>query len=199
MRIHEILLIPGAGHAGPSVYNRGHVVDAYAEVDLVDLYARTIREELDNSLVRYRVVNTRKAPGTPFSERFKEAYPHVLPLTLNIGWIDAKKMRSLYNVSTITAHKDVPQRLVAELADCMRHWGGLYVHGHRCAEPSEQHEPGMTIAPFQINGPGSKDYAQRLDKLGRDIGRTIVDFCRLRSDDAAIKFNSGGFAKTRTL
>lgn len=199
MRIHEIILIPGAGHAGTGVYDRGHVSDVYAEVDLVDNYARTMMEELDNSLIRYRVVNTRKAPGTPHSQRFDMAFPHCLPVSLNVGWIDSKKVRALHNVSTIAAHKDAPPRLVAELADALRHWGGLYVHGHRCAEPVAQEEPGISLAPFQINGPKASDYAQRLDKLGRDLGRVFVDFCRGRQDDAAIPFVSGALAKNRVF
>lgn len=199
MRIHEIILIPGAGHAGHGVYERGHFTDAHAEVDLVDNYARTIIEELDNSLIRYRVVNTRKAPGTPYINRFDFALPHCLPIVLTMGWIESKKVRAMHNVSAISAHKDAPPRLVAEFADAMRHWGGLYVHGHRCAEPMEQDAPGITIAPFQINGPNTADYAQRLDKLGRDLGRVIVDFCRSRQDDAAIRITAGGFARNKVL
>ncbi len=191
MRIHEIILIPGAGHSGHGVYERGHQVAAYAEVDLVDVYARTIREELDNSLIRYRVVNTRKAPGTPLTERHAAALPHCLPLDLRIGWSDAKTP-AVHNLSTISAHSTAPAALVEQLADALRHWGGLYVHGHRCAEPVEQQAAGITVAPFQVNGRNASAYAEHLDKLGRDLGRVIVDFCRGRADDAAIKFNSGG-------
>ncbi len=194
-RIHEIILIPGAGHAGRGIYERGHEVDAYAEVDLVDLYARTIREELDNSLIRYRIVNTRKAPGTPHTHRFDDAFPNCLPVQLTVGWNTARKATPIHNLSVISANKDCPQRLVAQLADCLRLWGGLYVHGHRCAEPAQQAELGITIAPFQINGRHAGEYAKHLDKLGRDIGRVFVDFCRSRQDDAAIKFVSGGMQK----
>ncbi len=195
MRIHEILLIPGAGHAGRGVYERGHQVDAYAEVDLVDIYARTIREELDNSLIRYRMVNTRKAPGTAYAYRHEEAYPHCLPVDLTIGWNGSKKALPMHNASVISAHPDAPPGLVEQLADALRHWGGLYVHGHRCAEPFEQERRGITIAPFQVNGRHADDYAKHLDKLGRDLGRVFVDFCRGRQDDAAIKIASGGWLK----
>lgn len=193
MRIHEFLLIPGAGHAGRGIYERGHQVEAYAEVDLVDLYVRTIVEELDNSLIRYRVVNTRKAPGTPHLERYDAALPYVLPVHLTVGWNPSKKTTPMHNSSAITAHRLCPPRLIEQLADTLRHWGGLYVHGHRCAEPTEQKELGITIAPFQVNGRNAKEYAQHLDKLGRDIGRVFTDFCRSRQDDAAVRFNSGGF------
>lgn len=198
MRIHELILIPGAGHAGRGIYERGHQVDAYAEVDLVDLYARTIREELDNSLIRYRMVNTRKAPGTPHTQRFDDVFPHCLAVQLTVGWKASKKATPLHNCSTISAHPSTPGRLVEQLADCLRHWGGLYVHGHRCVEPATQEEFGMTIAPFQINGRHAGEYAKHLDKLGRDIGRVFVDFCRNRQDDAAIKFVSGGMQRGLT-
>ncbi len=195
MRIHEIILIPGAGHAGYGVYERGHQVDAYAEVDLVDAYARTIREELDNSLIRYRIINTRKAPGTPYADRHGQAFVHCLPLDLTVGWNAAKKATPLHNASTISAHPTAPPALVEQLADVLRHWGGLYVHGHRCAEPVEQQGVGITIAPFQINGRHAAEYAKHLDKLGRDIGRALVDFCRGRQDDAAVRFMAGGWQK----
>ncbi len=191
MRIHEIILIPGAGHSGHGLYERGHIVEAYAEVDLVDVYARTIREELDNSLIRYRVVNTRKAPGTPLGARHNDVFPHCLPLDLTVGWNEGK-VKPLHNHSAISAHPNAPARLVAQLAETLRHWGGLYVHGHRCLEPTEKKTAGITLAPFVINGRHADGYAKHLDKLGRDLGRVIVDFLRSRSDDAAIKFNAGG-------
>lgn len=195
MAINEIILIPGAGHAGSGIYERGHQVDAFAEVDLVDVYARTMIEELDNSLIRYRVINTRKAPGTPHDQRYSQVFPNCFPIMLKMGWCGFKK--ALHNASFISAHKDVPKALVEELAEALRHWGGLYVHGHRCLEPTEQKEPGITMAPFQINGHRAADYSRHLDKLGRDIGVILVDFCRARGEGAAIPFRSGGFARSQ--
>lgn len=195
MRIHEFILIPGAGHAGKGLYDRGHEVDAYAEVDLVDKYVRTMIEELDNSLIRYRVINTRHAPGTPYLDRFNDVFPNCLPLMFTVGWCANKKAIPIHNFSTLSAHADVPQKLVAEVADVLRHWGGLYVHGHRCSEPTEQEAPGITVAPFQINGRNANDYARHLDKLGRDLGRILVDFTRTRGDGAAIPFRSGGMQR----
>lgn len=189
MRIHEFILIPGAGHAGSGVYDRGHVTDALAEVDLVDRVVQTIIEELDNSLVRYRLVNTRKAPGTPLSERYSLVFPHCLPIAFKIG-MDAKKVRAMSNVSMVWAHTSVPNKLASEIADVMRHWGSLYVHGHRTANIGEQEDQGITLSPFQINGRHAEEYARHLPKLGRDLGRMLVDFCRARQDDAAVKFTS---------
>lgn len=189
MRIHEFLLIPGAGHAGRGVYDRGHVTDALAEVDLVDKLVQTVREELDNSLIRHRLVNTRKAPGTPLSERYAQVFPQSLAINFVIG-MDSKKVRSMGNMSIITGHPDVPSKLLTEITEVCRHWGGLYVHGHRVAEADVQEAPGITISPFQINGRNASDYAQHLPKLGRDLGRLFIDFCRGRGDDAAIKFAS---------
>lgn len=193
MRIHEFIIIPGAGHQGPNVYDRGHAVGRLAEVDLVDKVVSTICEELDNSLIRYRLINTRKAPGTPLANRYDAALPHCMPVSVRIGKIAGRSIAN--NFSTVFAHSDVPHALGREIAECLRHWGGLYVHGHRCSEPAAQDEPGLTIFPFQINGNNAEDYAQHLTKLGRDLGRVLTDFTKSRGDDAAIKGQSGTMKK----
>ncbi len=197
MRIHSIVLIPGAGHSGPGVYDRGHVIGNMAEVDLVDIYVRTIVEEFENSLLRHRVVPTRKAPGTHIDDRYDEIFEYELPVLCKMGWNDIKKGRAMSNFSSVYAGEDVPLGLAREVADVMRHWGQLYVHGHRTSDVIQQKARGLTLVPFQINGHEADSYAKHLDKLGRDLGKTLVDLCRLRKDGAAIDFKAQAPMKGR--
>ncbi len=189
MKIHELLIIPGAGHAGINSYDRGRITDNYAEVDLVDRYVETMIEELDQSLIRYRVVNTRKAPGTPLKERLKESHPHCLPVFCSVGWNDSKKIRAINNVSVVTSAPQVPIKITAGIADILGHWGRLYVHGHKASPAVDPDIEGVRIEPFQLNGRHAAEYITHLGKLGRDVGRFLADYCRSKQEGAAIQFS----------
>ncbi len=186
-RIHEILLIPGAGHLGAGGYSRGHTIDAFAEVDLVDKYVAAMRDELDQSGIRTRVAPTRKAPGLHIQDLYDSAQAFVLPVLCTIGWNLARNLSAAHNVSTVQYGPEVPARLAMGLADVLGHWGGLYVFGHRRGAPAPFNGRGIVLEPFRINGPNVRDYAQRLDALGRDLGRHILDYCRARLDDAVVQ------------
>lgn len=187
-RIHEILIIPAAGHGGPGVYSRGHQIDALCEVDLVDQYVRSLIDELDQSSIRHRIISTRKPPGTPEALRYETAGVAVLPVVCSIGWDNSHNKLSAANGSVIKFGLDIPGALTAGLADVVAHWGSLYVHGHRRSTPvGSEKVQGIVIEPFRINGPGALQYAARLDKLGRDIGRYLADYCVGKNTGTAIR------------
>lgn len=188
-RIHEIVLIPSAGHLGPGVYTRGHTVDAMAEVDLVDQYVRSLVDELDQSSIRYRVVPTRKCPGIEPGRRYDStAEAKSLPILCTIGWDKSVNKSADANRSAVRFSGSVPSALAYGLVETMAHWGSLYVHGHRQSTPvQDQSLPGIVLEPFRINGPSAMQYAARLDKLGRDLGRFIVDYCLGKNTGTAIR------------
>lgn len=212
MRIHEIILIPGAGHIGTGSYERGRVHGNLAEVDLVAQYVNALAEELDNSRVRHRIMPTRKAPGLSHPEIAKmlaEASPNVVVLHCSIGWNDAKKTKAAHNISHLTFGEGA-QTLAPELGHVIGHWGSLYVHGHKTGLPyadASDTDPllripqtwGLRIEPFQINGPKAADYAQWLPKLGRDIGRFIAEWCLARKDGAVLIPSASPDPRVRTI
>jgi hypothetical protein len=189
-RIHEIVLIPSAGHLGPGVYTRGHTVDAMAEVDLVDQYLRSLVDELDQSSIRYRVVPTRKGPGVAPERRYDGvAEANALPILCGIGWDKSVNKSAGTNTSAVRFAGGVSSALAAGLVETMAHWGALYVHGHRRSTPvqDESMRGGLIIEPFRLNGPDAVQYAARLDKLGRDLGRFIADYCLGKNTGTAIR------------
>ncbi len=187
-RIHEILIIPAAGHGGPGVYSRGATIDAMAEADLVDQYVRSLADELDQSSIRYRIANTRKAPGTPEGERCGVPGLNVLPVVCAIGWNQAKNATALFNSSLVKFAPDVSSVLASGLVQTMAHWGALYVHGHKCSAPVQADSlRGLVLEPFKLNGPNASLYAARLDALGRDIGRFLADYCVNKNTGTAIR------------
>lgn len=187
-RIHEIVIIPAAGHGGPGVYSRGRTVDALAEVDLVDHYVRSLVDELDQSSIRYRVVQTRKAPGTPELLRFDGSDVSILPLVCSVGWDSSVNKLSAFNGSMVRFGLDMPGVLASGLVDTLAHWGSLYVHGHRRSTPlGTEGVRGIVLEPFRINGPNAMIYAAKLDKLGRDIGRFLADYCVMKNTGTAIR------------
>ena len=187
-RIHEILIIPAAGHGGPGVYSRGATIDTLAEVDIVDQYVRSLVDELDQSSIRHRVVPTRRAPGTPENSRFDLVQDHILPIVCSVGWDPSKNKLSSANISTVRFGLDMPHAFAAGLVDAMAHWGSLYVHGHRRSTPlGAEGVRGIVLEPFRINGPSALQYAAKLDKLGRDLGRYIADYCFMKNTGTAIR------------
>lgn len=194
MRIHEVLIVPGLGHLGPGVYDCGNAVGSMIEVDLIDKYVASIADELDNAAIRHRIAPTRKAPGFTPAERLEGIYPHTLILHCRIGWTD-KRGKTANNVSDVY-YTPGARNLAQGMSEVFESWGNLYVYGHRVAKPEEDTEDtllsipgtwGVRLEPFRLNAPHALEYARWLDKLGRDIGRYVGDFCRGRADDAAIK------------
>lgn len=188
MRIHELLLIPAAGHAGAGAYARGYTIDAMAEVDLVDQYMHALTDELSEAGMRYRVVPTRRAPGTPFLDRYKMAGENILPIVCAIGWDQSKNQMAAANTSTVRFAGDIPSGLAAGLVDVMAHWGALYVHGHKRSTPVQVETlRGIVLEPFKINGPNAMQYAAKLDTLGRDIARFLTDYCINKGTGTAVR------------
>ncbi len=188
-RIHEIVLIPSAGHLGPGVYTRGHSVDAMAEVELVDHYVRSFVDELDQSSIRYRVVPTRNGPGIAPEHWYDgTAEANSLPILCSIGWDKSVHRSAATNTSSVRFSPAVSSALASGIVETMAHWGSLYVHGHRRSTPVEDEAvKGIVLEPFRINGPAAAQYAARLDKLGRDLGRFIADYCLGKKTGTAIR------------
>ncbi len=187
MRIHEIIIVPAAGHAGQGTYSRGHTLKTLAEVDIVDGYLKRLLDELDISSVRHRVMPTRRAPGVPETERYTLKNDHALHLTCAVGWDTSKSQRCETNISMVSFGPDVPQKLAAGLVEVLGQWGSLYVHGHRRANAYQTDVPGLRVEPFRLNGPHAMQYASKLDQLGRDIGRFIADWCIEKNTGTTIR------------
>lgn len=193
MPIHEIIVFPGAGHVGNGAYDRGLVHGAYAEVDLVDRYYRTIAEELDNSAIRHRIAPTRKAPGLTREAFFSSILPRTLVIECRIGWHESKKVKLLRNFSALSVAGAVTEQFSRRLGEVLSHWGSIYAFGHSATKQKEalgglpDGAGWIVLEPFQINGPKADDYAKWLPKLGTDIGRYLADYVRACNDSAAIK------------
>lgn len=174
---------------GPGLYTRGHSVDAMAEVELVDQYVRSLVDELDQSSIRYRVVPTRRQPGVPPEHRYDGIdESHALPILCSIGWDKSVNKSAATNASSVRFHGSVPSALAFGLVDAMAHWGALYAHGHRRSTPvQDDNARGIILEPFRINGPDAALYAARLDRLGRDLGRFIADYCVGKNTGTAIR------------
>lgn len=180
MKVHEILLIPGAGYASATgTYTRGHEIPRISELDVVDKYLAYIADEFETCGVKYRVAQTRKPPGE---------VPHIIANTLvvecRVGWYKGNNGGPKDNCSAV-GYSAGGTLLANDLVDVMREWGGLRVHGHRSAKVNMQFgNPDdsliLRLMPFMLNGPGTDEYLKHLDKLGRDIGRTIIDYVQTK-------------------
>jgi hypothetical protein len=203
LRIHEVIIIPGAGHVGNGTYDRGRVMGSYAEVDLVDRYVATLIEELDNSSIRHRIAPTRKAPGLSLLQYAQQIPSHSLVLHCTIGWNDSKTVKSPTNISCVSRNERADY-VARGLSDVIGHWGALYAHGHRTGKPIPDNDdvlmrietPVMRLEPFQVNGAAVNEYAKWAPKLGRDIGRFVADYCQAKEHNASIRIQ--GFLQPRS-
>lgn len=208
MNLHEFCLIPSAGHMGNGTYWRGAEDKNLTELDLVDRYLLPLKDELDQCGIRFSVAPTRSAPGMTEEERYN-VFDHVMPVMCAIGSYqtvksNAKKgqtvrIRPAHNSSAVYYGAEVPRKLYELVSEAVGHWGGLYVHGHKTAAPIEHLGRGLILEPFIIDGPSAIEYAAKLDRLGRDIGRAIADYCRQNSAGAAFSVNKSPPKKARAL
>ena len=197
MNLHQFHIVPAGGHFGPGQFERGHEHRNLVEIDIIDRYVLSLRDELEMERIRHSLAPTRKPPGVSAKERLN-TLPHIMPVVCAIGLSKAVKIKPAHNFSTIYFGPDVPKRLYTLLSESVGHWGSLYVHGHKTAAPMAC-ERGLRIEPFMINGPSAIEYAARLDRLGRDIGRAIADFCRQSESGAVFAMNKAPPQKGRVL
>lgn len=197
MNIHEVLLVPGAGSTdADGKYTRGVFIPAIAEVDVVDRYLGAIVDELDGAGIRHRVLPTRGCPGVREDQRHLGILTNTLVVHCKIGWIQPKKLQPAHNLSTV-CHNELSSDLGDLLAEVLREWGGLYVHGHRSAKRNDHSDPilkvgapAVRIEPFYLNGPSAFDYCRRLTNLGHDIGRALVTHLERRKQAQAASINT---------
>lgn len=210
MLIHEIVVVPGAGHLGPGDYDRGYTTERLAEVDLVDNYVYGMLDEFDQAGIRNRILPTRKAPGVSAEDRARDIFPNSLILHCKVGHDSAAKRGRVLtaNMSTVGFNNGEANGLAKEVGEVLAHWGKLYAFKHRgggvvvnSTDPllSIPGTWGLRLEPFRINGPDAEIYARFLTQLGRDIGRFIADFCRARKDSAAVIPTTIAEAKNRIM
>lgn len=197
MNLHEFRIVPSAGHSGPGRYDRGSTHKNLSEVDLVDRYVSRLKDELEEERIRYTIAPTRAPPGIVEEQR-TNTLDHVMPIVCAVGYNPAPKLKLAANSSIVFYGADVPKRLYLLLSEVIGHWGSLYVHGHRAVAP-QPCERGLRLEPFLINGPSALEYAARLDRLGRDIGRALSDYCRQTSAGAVFAINLAPPQKVKAL
>jgi hypothetical protein len=196
LRIHEVLIVPGAGHGGAGFYDRGHVMGNMAETDVVDSYIRGIVDELDDCAVRHRIMPTRSAPGVPLDQRHQNIMPHSLILSCHVGWFKASPSKMpTNNLSRVFYGARELFGLAKQVSEAVGHWGQLYGgFSHRgAAACADQENPllnaagtwGLRLEPFALNGPNALDYCKRLEQLGRDIGRVLTNYLINRDEGRA--------------
>lgn len=188
MRIHEIVLVPGAGHANGVSYCRGHALPHVAEIDVIEPYMKAIADELDEFGVRYRIHGVR---GLSEADRGRAIFPHSLVVHCRVGWLAPSKEPET-NISRVF-YGPSALNLGREMSDVIGEWGSLYNFGHRQArhvtDPKDSlinipETLGIRIEPFALNGPGLDNYLVQHKSLGRDIGRSLIDFLKTGGDHA---------------
>lgn len=184
MRIHDILIVPAAGYSSPSgAYTLGKAFGNLTEMDLVDKYVHALTDELDDAGIRWRSLPVRKPPGVPEDKRHEGIFSNTLVLHCCLGWMTKC---SKVNKSKLYFSKGSHHELPDLFSEAMAHWGQIYVsHGHQGGKPTiDEADPllripesiGIRVEPFMLNGPELDLYVVQLQRLGRDLGRTLSDY-----------------------
>lgn len=166
MPLHEVLLVPAS---------QGRCEGLLAETEIIKRYARSLSDELDHCGIRHRLG--------------EQARPWEFVVSLGLGWTLAKK-DLLTNRSRIWISDARASSVATFLAETLSHWGQLYAGvEHRSCKPiaKQEQDAHIYIEPFELNGPKANAYAQRLEELGRDLGRTIADYVVREKSGAGIK------------
>ncbi len=168
-KIHEILLVPAS---------QGRVNGVMSETEIVRRYVRAVSDELDHCAVRHRIGQDQR--------------PWEFTLSLGLGWLLSKK-EPLTNRSRLWISDARSSPIGVLLAETLSHWGTTYIGlEHRSCKPVARQDAvsHIHIEPFELNGLRAASYAQRLEELGRDIGRTLADY--------VVRQGSGGIIRAAT-
>lgn len=161
-------------------------------MDVVDRYVSYITDTLDEWGVRFRVLPTRTAPGIPEADRVKHVGINSMVVVCAVGGITNHATTNI----TRTFYGGAWSRSLADdLGDVIAHWGSLYAFGHRTSNPVMTDEKilwaddclGVRLEPFCLDGPAVHDYLAQLPALGRDIGRTLVEWTKGKNQAVAAK------------
>lgn len=153
--MHEVLLIPRS---------LARMEGNLAETEVIKRYARALSDELDHCAIRHRLG--------------EKPRPWEFVVSLGLGWTEAKK-DLLTNRSRIWISDARASSIATLLAETLSHWGQTYVGlEHKSCKPvaRQEEDAHIYIEPFQLNGFRAQVYAQRLEELGRDLGRAIADY-----------------------
>jgi hypothetical protein len=162
----EVLLLP---------QSRGRIDGGMAETEIIKRYARALSDELDHCAIRHRLGDSPR--------------PWELTISLGLGWTEAKK-DLLTNRSRIWISDARASSLASLLAETLSHWGHTYIGlEHRSCKPVALQEEvaHVSLQPFQLNGLKAGVYAQKLEELGRDLGRTIADYIAKEKGGGMVK------------
>jgi hypothetical protein len=190
--VHSVLVVPGLGHLGDGLRDRGRSIGRYAELDVVEGYATTLVEELEESGVRVETLATHTKPGWPYAKRATLVEANRLVLHLCAGFDDAPPESR--NISRTFFGSPQAKDAAEEISESIAEWGQCFVYGHKTANPSDKTEDpvvkvpgtlGIRIEPFVLNGPNADEYMRRLPQLGVCIARAVSGYLFSRSQAKA--------------
>ncbi len=161
----------GLGHPEP----RGHTVAGYSQSDVVDAYAATLNEELENENVRSLPVNTRRAPALAPLERFGAIGSGYVAILCSCDFYTRDRTTNTSVVEFSGAHLS---QLAQRISEALSEWGRCSSFEHRGSHPVglNERQSFIRIKPFALNGPNADVYLRRLDALGIAVGRAIGDY-----------------------
>lgn len=183
MLIHRVTLIPAFGHG--AAQPRGNLYAGTCEKDIVDTYLKSLEDELDVENVRHWTMPTHVGTGMTLDERLDMIEANDLVVILGCGW-DESEVATVSNRTTTSYAQKPSCKVAAELGTAIGQWGVCYRHGHKARTPVLRKNPlmavpdtyGVMLEPFELDGPGMREYTRRLDELGIVIARTIGDIIR---------------------
>jgi hypothetical protein len=173
-KIQEIVLVSATKGAG-------RVMGRLIEGEILRHYIRAISDELDNSSIRHRIAD--------------DTRPWEFVISCGLGWHEGRKEANT-NRSKVWIASNETSILGSLIAEALSHWGQTYISlDHKSCRPVVKMQDnilfkgqgGIHIEPFQINAHNGELYAQRLEQLGRDIGRCLADYAIKGSPGIRIK------------
>jgi hypothetical protein len=180
MNLREFVLVP------TTKIGSGNVVGNLSEAVIISRYIKALADELDACSIRNRIGD---AP-----------HSHEFVIRCGLGWHRGSPHKlPAENSSRVYIGQHDASSVATLISEALSHWGKVYCsHGHRSSKPVVDQDDeqlragsgGVRIEPFVLNGANAALYAQRLENLGRDVGRIVADY--------VAKGNHGAYVKSTT-
>lgn len=172
---------------------RGRAIGKLAEALIIRRYMQSLSDELEDCSIRHRTASKDKDGAWVVQ-------PHEFIIHCALGWsMKPPSKQPTENGSKVYIRHHETSIIGVQVAEALSHWGQVYCcHGHRCTRPVIDNADdvialgmgGIRVEPFVLNGPHADTYAQRLEPLGRDLGRCVADYITAMKQPALVGSNT---------
>ena len=187
---HKIIIDPGYGYSDTNgKFTAGPCHERMIGWELCDAVVNGLVEELTLEGISFDVLPTRKAPGLTPDQRAERMDLGAIVVAVAMGHGQPIS-------GSRTGFSALSKDLATKVHKAMMTWGKTitFLHADLGCKPDKKLYPTaqaveiVEIAPIVVDAPGAFDSANKLEALGRELGRVIAKHAKEGNPHLGVRF-----------